>query len=217
LDKTPIEEIYDGVLDGTVLGSGMSGVVRLVQHRETGVEYAVKCMDFRLIDNTETGLLQLRNEISIMCQLDHPNIVRIEEVYMNAHEIFIVQELCLGGGLYPPRRSDADHIAPDPVTFLIPSLRRVRFLDLYERLEQQENYHYTEAQCARMVKQMLSAVRYVYVSSMFALVLLATFYQSSLDVCVQLSTLERHCSSRFKGALGSLSVLDLFVGAGIVC
>jgi calcium-dependent protein kinase len=124
---TPIEEIYDGVFNGPVLGSGVSGTVRLVQHRETGVKYAVKCMDLGLID-TKEGLLQLRNEISIMCHLDHPNIVRIEEVYMSINEIFIVQELCLGG-------------------------------DLFDRLEQQENYHYTEAQCAKMIKQMLSAVR----------------------------------------------------------
>jgi calcium-dependent protein kinase len=124
---TPIEEIYDGVFTGTVLGSGVSGTVRLVQHRETGVKYAVKCMDLGLID-TKEGLLQLRNEISIMCHLDHPNIVRIEEVYMSINEIYIVQELCLGG-------------------------------DLFDRLEQQENYHYNEAQCAKMIKQMLSAVR----------------------------------------------------------
>jgi calcium-dependent protein kinase len=32
--------------------------------------------------------------------LDHPNIVRIEEVYESTSEIFIVQELCLGGDLF---------------------------------------------------------------------------------------------------------------------
>lgn len=52
-----------------------------------------------LIDSTE-GLRQLRDEIFIMCQLDHPNIVRIEEVYESTNEIYIVQELCLGGDLF---------------------------------------------------------------------------------------------------------------------
>lgn len=121
--------MYSGVMDGKILGTGVSGTVRLVEHRETGVKYASKCMDLGLV-TTNAGLLQLRNEISIMCQLDHPNIVRIEEVYLSVNEIYIVQELCLGG-------------------------------DLFDRLEEQENYHYTEAQCAKMVKQMLSAVRYV--------------------------------------------------------
>lgn len=41
----PIEEIYDGVHDGPVLGSGVSGIVRLVSHRATGRKYAVKVLD----------------------------------------------------------------------------------------------------------------------------------------------------------------------------
>lgn len=113
-----------------MLGSGVSGVVRLVTHKATGVRYAVKCLDLDLIDS-EAGLRQLRDEIFIMCQLDHPNIVRIEEVYESTSEIFIVQELCTGG-------------------------------DLFDRLDEQSDYHYTEAQCARLVKQMLSSVRYLH-------------------------------------------------------
>jgi hypothetical protein len=76
----PIEAVYEGVHDGRILGSGISGLVRLVTHKATGVLYAVKCLDLGLIQ-TEEGLHQLREEIFIMCQLDHPNIVRLEEVY----------------------------------------------------------------------------------------------------------------------------------------
>ena len=76
----PIEEVYSGVHDGPVLGSGASGQVRLVSHKATGLKYAVKCLDLDLVD-TEECLQQLREEIYIMCQLDHPNIVRLEEVF----------------------------------------------------------------------------------------------------------------------------------------
>lgn len=82
-----------------MLGSGVSGIVRQVVHKVTGVKYAVKCLDLGLIDTTE-GLRQLRDEIFIMIQLDHPNIVRIEEVYESPNEIYIVQELCIGGDLF---------------------------------------------------------------------------------------------------------------------
>jgi hypothetical protein len=41
----PIEEIYDGVHDGPILGSGVSGLVRLICHRATGTKYAVKILD----------------------------------------------------------------------------------------------------------------------------------------------------------------------------
>ena len=122
--------MYDGVSDGLILGSGVSGVVRLVTHKATLVKYAVKILDLRQIGST-LGLKQLRNEIYIMCQLDHPNIVRIEEVYESNHYIYIVQELCLGG-------------------------------DLFDRLDEQPEFHYTEHECAKLVKQMLSAVRYLH-------------------------------------------------------
>lgn len=126
----PIEEVYDGVHSGPVLGSGISGLVRLVTHKATGLKYAVKVLDLGLVDTAE-GLKQLREEIFIMCQLDHPNIVRLEEVYESHSEIYLVQELCLGG-------------------------------ELFDRLDEQPDYHYTEAECARLVKQMLSAVRYLH-------------------------------------------------------
>jgi calcium-dependent protein kinase len=95
----------------------------MITHRATGIKYAVKCLDISLI-NTPESLLQLRNEIFIMCQLDHPNVMRIEEVYESNNEIYIIQEICNGG-------------------------------DLFDRLDEQ--HHYTEAQCAKLVKQ----VRYI--------------------------------------------------------
>eukprot|EP00551_Chaetoceros_affinis_P004182 CAMPEP_0203683498 /NCGR_PEP_ID=MMETSP0090-20130426/47553_1 /ASSEMBLY_ACC=CAM_ASM_001088 /TAXON_ID=426623 /ORGANISM="Chaetoceros affinis, Strain CCMP159" /LENGTH=968 /DNA_ID=CAMNT_0050552645 /DNA_START=1683 /DNA_END=4589 /DNA_ORIENTATION=- len=126
----PIEEVYEGVHDGPVLGSGISGLVRLCTHRATGARYAVKCLDLGLVESEE-GLQQLREEIAIMCQLDHPNIVRLEEVYESHSEIYLVQELCVGG-------------------------------ELFDRLDEQPDYHYSEAQCARLVKQMLCSVRYIH-------------------------------------------------------
>jgi len=126
----PIEEVYDGVHNGPILGSGVSGLVRKVTHKKTGVMYAVKSLDLGLVE-TKEGLEQLREEIFIMCQLDHPNIVRLEEVYESHSEIYLVQELCMGG-------------------------------ELFDRLDEQPDYHYTEAECARLIKQMLCAVRYLH-------------------------------------------------------
>jgi Protein kinase domain len=125
-----IESIYEGVHDGPFLGEGVAGIVRLVTHRATGVRYACKILDIGLI-STQQELRQLRDEISIMCQLDHPNIVRIEEVYASTDTIYLLQELCLGG-------------------------------DLFDRLDEQPDVHYTEAQCAKLTKQMVSAIRYLH-------------------------------------------------------
>lgn len=126
----PIEEVYDGVHSGPILGSGISGLVRLVTHKATDIKYAVKVLDLDLVETPEK-LMALREEIFIMCQLDHPNIVRLEEVYESGSEIYLVQELCVGG-------------------------------ELFDRLDEQPDYHYTEGECARLVKQMLCAVRYLH-------------------------------------------------------
>jgi calcium-dependent protein kinase len=126
----PIEEVYEGVHDGPVLGSGISGLVRLVTHKATGIKYACKILDMQLVD-CEQAVQQLREEIVILSQLDHPNIVRLEEVYESDSEIYLVQELCVGG-------------------------------ELFDRLDEQPDYHYSEAQCARLVKQMLSAICYIH-------------------------------------------------------
>jgi len=129
-DVASIESIYDGVKDGPVLGYGITGVVRLVTHKETGTQYAVKYLSLNQIE-TAQGLAQLREEVGILMQLDHPNVVKLQAVYESEDEIYLVQELCRGG-------------------------------DLFDHLDAQPEDHYSEAQCARLVKQMLSAVRYIH-------------------------------------------------------
>jgi calcium-dependent protein kinase len=101
-----------------------------VKHRETGVFFAVKCLNLGLIESSAV-LDSLREEIFVMSQLDHPNILRLEEVYESETQIFLIQELCKGG-------------------------------DLFDRLEDQPDIHFTEVGCAKLVKQMLSAVRYLH-------------------------------------------------------
>ena len=129
-DIATIESIYDGVNDGKVLGYGITGIVRLVRHKETGAEYAVKSLSLKLIE-TASGLAQLKDELAILMHIDHPHIVQLEAVYESEDYSYLVQELCRGG-------------------------------DLFDCLDAQPDEHYSEAQCARLVKQMLSAVRYIH-------------------------------------------------------
>jgi len=125
-----VEDVYDGIFTGPSLGEGAAGVVRKCVHRETGVEFAVKCLNIGLITD-EATIETMREEIFIMCQADHPDIIRLEEVYESENQIFLIINLLTGG-------------------------------DMFDRLEQQPNYHYSEVQCARIVKQMISSVRYLH-------------------------------------------------------
>jgi len=118
------------VKDGPILGYGITGVVRMCTHKETGAAFAVKTLSLKQIE-TAQGLEQLQEELGILMQLDHPNIVKLEAVYESEDEIFLIQELLTGG-------------------------------DLFDHLDAQPEEHYGEAQCARLVKQILSAVRYIH-------------------------------------------------------
>jgi len=125
-----IDDVYSGCTSGPVLGHGKQGLVRLIEHCVTGVRFALKRIELEHITD-ETSLKQLREEIEIMCELDHPNIVRLEEVYEGHNTIYLVQELCVGG-------------------------------ELFDQLDEQDDQHYTEKQCGRLVRQMLSSVRYLH-------------------------------------------------------
>jgi len=126
----PIEAVYDGVHDGRILGEGITGAVRLITHKKTGIQLAVKRLDLDQVAD-DGHLDRLLDEIKIMCALDHPNIVCLEEVYEGDSELYLTQELCKGG-------------------------------DLFDRLDEQPDYHYSEAECARLIKQISSAVTYLH-------------------------------------------------------
>mmetsp|Transcript_4264 Transcript_4264/g.6252 ORF Transcript_4264/g.6252 Transcript_4264/m.6252 type:complete len:387 (+) Transcript_4264:68-1228(+) len=125
-----IEEVYTGVHDGPVLGVGLNGNVRLITNKENGNKFAVKRLNLMDVD-TDVGKMQLIEEIDIMCMLDHPNIVCLEEIYESENIIYLVQELCTGG-------------------------------ELFDQLDEQPDYRYSEEDAAKLVKQILTAVVYLH-------------------------------------------------------
>jgi calcium-dependent protein kinase len=99
-----IEHVYDGVHNGHVLGTGAAGLVRRITHKKTGVEYAVKIIDLSKY-TTEKRLTQLKTEVRIAAQVNHANIIRLEEVYQSDTHLYLVQELCTGGDLFDVLKS----------------------------------------------------------------------------------------------------------------
>jgi len=75
------------------LGSGAYGVVYLAIDRKTGEKRAIKAMNKDQIDDKEA----LENELAILKSLDHPNIVKLFEIYEHNNNIYLVTELCEGG------------------------------------------------------------------------------------------------------------------------
>ena len=79
-DNTKVRDKYElqGGKEG-VLGEGLCGTVVSATHKKTGRKYACKVLKLNRIDTAR--LEELRREIRIMMRLDHPNIVKLYEVF----------------------------------------------------------------------------------------------------------------------------------------
>lgn len=78
------------------MGSGGYGAVYLAKQKKTGVKVAVKAMQKGRIQDYEA----FQNEISILKQLDHPNIIKLHETWETDRICFLITELCEGGELF---------------------------------------------------------------------------------------------------------------------
>mmetsp|Transcript_32023 Transcript_32023/g.96336 ORF Transcript_32023/g.96336 Transcript_32023/m.96336 type:complete len:662 (+) Transcript_32023:689-2674(+) len=104
--QTQITDIYDMHSDH-VLGHGSYGSVCLATHKASTNEYACKVLSINRIGPQHVD--KLHAEISSMRQLDHPNIVRLREVFFAHRKIFLVMELCTGGELFDLVNTSIEH------------------------------------------------------------------------------------------------------------
>eukprot|EP01097_Dermamoeba_algensis_P001806 TRINITY_DN1692_c0_g1_i1.p1 TRINITY_DN1692_c0_g1~~TRINITY_DN1692_c0_g1_i1.p1 ORF type:complete len:335 (+),score=75.42 TRINITY_DN1692_c0_g1_i1:107-1111(+) len=94
-----LEGINDVYEFGKEIGRGQFSIVREGTKRKEGTMYAIKCITKQTV--AELDLLEcLKREIKIMKKLNHPNIVRLFEVYEEKLEFFLVMELVDGKELF---------------------------------------------------------------------------------------------------------------------
>ena len=90
-----LDDLYDV---HEVLGKGGFATVRKGVHRITKNNYAIKTIDLRKIRADQRD--SLRDEVSIMKMLDHPNVVKLYETFEEENSLHLVLELCDGGDLF---------------------------------------------------------------------------------------------------------------------
>ena len=95
INNKPLQSEYTLL---NLIGSGSFGEVWLAVHKETKCKRAIK--QIFLSESSETELDKLLKEVSILKCLDHPNIIRVYEVYKNKSKLSIVTEYCQGGELF---------------------------------------------------------------------------------------------------------------------
>ena len=120
--------------DNKALGSGATSTVRMCTHKVSGEVYALKTIELnRLTTDMRKSLL---TEVEIMKQLDHPNIIKLLETYVDFHRLYIIMECCTGG-------------------------------ELFDKLYEQPNNRFTEAECVNMGIKMVSSLKYLHDNNIF--------------------------------------------------
>ncbi len=121
-----IEEKYEVIKE---LHKGGYGKVYLAKNKDTGDLRAVKSLSKNNI--TPEDLEKFKREIEVLKTIDHPNIIKLYEIYESEKHIYLVMEKCDGGDL---------------------------FEDLMVRLDSRNMY--SEKEVAIIMKQIISAIEY---------------------------------------------------------
>lgn len=90
------------VIRGSAPKYGLSNVANKTGHKRhktrSGEVYALKEIDLAFVK--EGYEEELRNEIDLLKELDHPNIIKAYETFLFKKKLSIVLELCTGGDLH---------------------------------------------------------------------------------------------------------------------
>ncbi|XP_018413296.1 PREDICTED: serine/threonine-protein kinase DCLK3 [Nanorana parkeri] len=82
---------------GRTIGDGNFAVVKECRHRKTNEEYAMKIIDKAKLLGKEDIV---KNEVSIIKMLSHPNIVKLIDDFETENDIYLVLEYIKGGDLF---------------------------------------------------------------------------------------------------------------------
>jgi len=83
---------------GEEIGRGAFSVVKKGVNKKTGEEIAIKFIEKKFVDKQD--LMLLAREIDIMKRVDHPNVLKLKEVFETDDTIALVMELVTGGELF---------------------------------------------------------------------------------------------------------------------
>jgi len=91
-------EVSDVYIIGEELGRGAFSIVRKGKNKKTGQQVAVKTIEKKFVEKQD--LMLLTREIEIMKKVNHPNVLKLYEVFETDETISLVMELVTGGELF---------------------------------------------------------------------------------------------------------------------
>jgi len=91
-------EVTDAFVVGEELGRGAFSIVRKGKNKKTGQHVAIKTIEKKFVEKQD--LMLLAREIEIMKKVNHPNVLKLYEVFETDETISLVMELVTGGELF---------------------------------------------------------------------------------------------------------------------
>ncbi|EGR29125.1 hypothetical protein IMG5_162280 [Ichthyophthirius multifiliis] len=88
---------------GEILGEGAFGLVCKVTHKNTGMVRAMKTLKKSSVIKEEEE--RLFSEMNILKNLDHPNILKLIELFQDSKNYYLITEYCSGGELFDKIKS----------------------------------------------------------------------------------------------------------------
>jgi len=106
-------------VEAAKIGQGSYGSVTRGTNKATGAVRAIKTISKSQVKNID----RFRQEISIMKELDHPNIIKLFETFEDNRNIYLVMELCTGGELFD-RIIELGHLSEHQAAILMQQVLR---------------------------------------------------------------------------------------------
>lgn len=103
--------------------------VYLVTNNVTLERFAVKAFSKESLEAQAKGRESLMNEIRVMKELSHPNIMRLEEVHESANSIYLVTELLEGGELLNQIKADSSFTIKQLAKVMKDILKALAYMD----------------------------------------------------------------------------------------
>ena len=126
------------------IGRGTAGVVHVAVQRRSGRRFAIKVIDTRRIrlHQSPGDLQELTEEANLLQQLRHPNIIRVEDVFVDSSAVYVVMELVEGGDLFDrivARGVYDESIAKDLMLRIMDAVKYLHERDIVHRDLKPEN------------------------------------------------------------------------------
>mmetsp|Transcript_12525 Transcript_12525/g.21091 ORF Transcript_12525/g.21091 Transcript_12525/m.21091 type:complete len:316 (-) Transcript_12525:53-1000(-) len=147
------EKIRDHYKLEEELGRGSFAIVKRAVHRTTGAKCAVKIIDRQSLGDDDEMALQL--EVEILSQMDHPNVVRLTEIYDEGDVLYLVMELMGGGELFDrivEKESYSEKEAAETIRPIVDAIRYCHEQNIIHRDLKPENLLYSSGDEKAVIK-----------------------------------------------------------------